>query len=179
MKKPGRKNKYIIAISPLVGGQNCHRNIDSCTTVDFPNISKNLILGGAANNIANRIVDNHAIFTEMDHGFINPISDKYAKLISANFDVKKWDIGSGYPGLSSFNEYMTWAVYDLFIHENFPAYADSIALQWQYQNASRGFIAQNLFSKKLLELFLSKKAPKKIEEIYEPLLSWCKVIAHL
>jgi hypothetical protein len=168
--------KYIIAISPLVGGQNCHRNVDSLTTVDFPNISKDLILGNSESSFNARIVENHSIFTEMDHGYINPISDKYEKLITLNFNLKKWDKDSGYPGINSFNEYMTWAVYDLFIKENFPKVADSISLQWQYQNAGRGFIAQNIFSKKVQELYLGQKGIKKIETIYKPLLSWCKSI---
>ena len=46
-KKPqsDKIKNYVVAISPLVGGQNCHRDIDSVTTVDFPNISEDLILG--------------------------------------------------------------------------------------------------------------------------------------
>ena len=174
-KKPNVPEKYIVAISPLVGGQNCHRNIDSLTTVDFPNISKDLIMGNMENKLSRRVVENHSIFTEMDHGYINPISDKYADLIVKNFDNKKWNKQSGYPGIATFNEYMTWAVYDLFIKENFPTYADSISLQWQYQNSSRGFLAQNLFSKKVSEL-QSKNKKKNIANIYKPLLKWSKEI---
>lgn len=170
------KKKYIIAISPLVGGQNCHRDIDSTMTVDFPNISKDLILGNLETNYNQRIVDNHSLFTEMNHGYINPISDKYEKLITSNFNLTKWDKESGYLGVNSFNEYMTWAVYDLFIKENFPKVADSIALQWQYQNASRGFIAQNLFAKKVSELYFQQKGNKSIEKLYKPLLKWCKKV---
>lgn len=170
------RKKYIIAISPLVGGQNCHRNIDSVTAVDFPNISKDLILGELESNLNTRVVENHSFFTEMDHGYINPISGKYENLISTNFDVKKWDKASGYTGMNIFNEYMTWAVYDLFIKENFPNIADSIALQWQYQNASRGFIAQNLFTGKLSELYYGNKGKKRIKNLYVPLLKWCKSV---
>ena len=112
----------------------------------------------------------------MDHGYINPISDKYDELIAANFDHKKWDKGSGYSGINSFNEYMTWAVYDLFIKESFPSFADSISLQWQYQNASRHFIAQNLFAKKLSELYFNRKGRKRIADLYLPLLQWCKQV---
>ena len=175
-KKPKSDNrkKYKIAISPLVGGQNCHRDTDSLTTVDFPNISKDLILGNLEKDFIARVSENHSIFTEIDHGYINPISDKYAKLIATNFNLEKWDKKSGYPGINSFNEYMTWAVYELFIKENFPNIADSISLQYQYTNSNRGFVAQNLFSKKVSELYFSKKGDKKIESIYKPLLKWCK-----
>lgn len=165
--------KYIVAISPLVGGQNCHRDIDSLTTVDFPNISKDLILGNTVNALNTRITENHSIFTEIDHGYINPISDKYEDLIKTNFNLEKWDKKSGYPEVNSFNEYMTWAVYDIFIKENFPQVADSIALQWQYLNASRGFIAQNVFAKKVSDFYFKSKN-KKIENLYKPLLEWCK-----
>ncbi len=165
--------KYFIAISPLVGGQNCHRDTDSLTTVDFPNISKDLITGNLDKDLNTRISENHSIFTEMDHGYINPISDKYATLIDQNFKREKWNNQTGYPGISTFNEYMTWAVYDLFIKENFSQVADSIALQYQYLNANRGFIAQNIFSEKVSELY-AKQKNKNIEKIYKPLLAWCK-----
>ncbi len=175
---PNKKGKsgsnYVIAISPLVGGQNCHRDIDSLTTVDFPNIGEDLILGKMNGNIAGRIIDNHSIFTEMNHGYVNPISEKYSNLITKNFDLKKWDKESGYSGINSFNEYMTWAVYDLFISDIFPKEkTDSISSIYWKQNATRGFIAQNLFSKKLLELH-NKNKSSKLEELYTPMLKWCK-----
>jgi hypothetical protein len=177
-EKPNNESlkNYVIAISPLVGGQNCHRDIDSITTVDFPNISKDLILGNLETNYNKRIVDNHSIFTEMDHGYVNPISEKYKKLINTNFNFTKWDKESGYSEINSFNEYMTWALYDIFIKENFPKVADSIALQWQYQNASRGFIAQNLFAKKISEFYFKQKRNRRIENIYKPFLRWCKKV---
>lgn len=168
-----KEEKYVVAISPLVGGQNCHRNIDSLTTVDFPNISKDLILANLNDNLKTRLVESHTIFTEKDHGYINPISEKFRELIDKNFDYNKWDSKSGYSSINVFNEYLTWAVYDLFVKEKFPEFADSISLQWHYQNISRGFIAQNLFSEKLLALY-SKSKDKKIENLYEPLLKWCK-----
>ncbi|MEJ8803518.1 DUF4932 domain-containing protein [Pontibacter sp. H249] len=171
-----RGKTYRVAVSPLVGGQNCHRDIDSLTSVDFPNISKDLILGKINNNgIRTRIVENHTIFTEMDHGYINPISDKYKKQIQQYFDTRYWDNKSGYTDINVFNEYMTWAVYDLFLKESFAAHADSIALQWHYQNASsnRGFIASDLFAKKVLELSAKNKG-SDFENVYLPLLKWCK-----
>jgi hypothetical protein len=168
-------SKYVVVLSPLVFRMNCHRDIDKNTTADFPSASEEFINGVNEKDINSRVVGNHMIFTEMDHGYVNPISDKYSELISNNFNIKTWDKKSGYLGASCFNEYMTWAVYDLFIKENFPQLSDSIAIQWQYQNAARGFIAQNLFAKKVVELY-SKKGSKGFESIYEPLLKWCKSI---
>lgn len=173
--KAQAKRNYVIAISPLVGGQNCHRDIDANTTVDFPNISKDLILGKLDTDLPTRVTENHILFTEMDHGYVNPISDKFARLIRRNFDHQKWDHQSGYQGLDSFNEYMTWAVYDLFIREHFPEQADRIALNWQYQNAARGFIAQSLFSQKLAQLYAQSKT-KRLADLYTPLLQWTRSV---
>lgn len=70
---------------------------------------------------------------------------------------------------------MTWAVYDLFLDEYFPEYAKKLSTFWQYQNASRGFFAQNLFSEKLKELYRNNEG-KKFQNIYKPLLKWTKEI---
>jgi len=165
--------KYKIVISPLVGGQNCHRDIDSITTADFPNISKELIFGDQNANMTTRIIDNHSLFTEMDHGYINPISDKYEKQIEKYYNKEIWDKESGYIGMDSFNEYITWAVYDLFVKEQFPKYADSVILPYHYVNVQRGFFASDFFAKKVVEL-MAKNKSGKIENIYLPLLKWCK-----
>lgn len=164
--------KYIIAISPLVGGQNCHRDINSSLTVDFPNIGEDLILGNLKDNLARRILDNHTVFSEIDHGYVNPVSDKYSKEIAANFNLANWDKNSGYPGINSFNEYMTWAVYDLFIREKFPKEkTDSLSAIYHKVNIRRGFIAQNLFSEKVIQLY---KKHKSLDKLYTPLLQWTK-----
>ena len=168
------KRRHIIAISPLVGGQNCHRDTDSLTSVDFPNISSDLINGILNNNIKRRVVDNHTIFTEMDHGYVNPITEKFENIVLNKFNINKWNDKSGYPGISIFNEYMTWAVYDIFLKEYFPKISDSISIQWQYQNANRGFVAQNVFSKKVIELYYKQKGKKSLEKLYPSLLNWCE-----
>jgi hypothetical protein len=175
-EKPKNENTktYVIAISPLVGGQNCHRDINSSLTVDFPDIGKDLILRNLKNNISRRILDNHTVFSEIDHGYVNPISEKYSKEIKESFNLMNWDKKSGYTGISSFNEYMTWAVYDLFIKENFPKEkTDSLSAIYHKVNIRRGFIAQNLFSEKLIELY---KKNKSLDKLYVPLLKWTKKI---
>jgi len=168
--------RYLVVLSPLVSRMNCHRKIDSNTDADFPSASIEFVNGFDGVSMVKRIISSHMLFTEMDHGYINPISDKYADLIADNFNVDIWDSGSGYTGINCFNEYMTWAVYTLFIKERYPQYnVDSIATLWQLQNATRGFFAQNLFTDKVEELY-SSKGNRSFESMYEPLLTWCKSI---
>jgi hypothetical protein len=168
------KGKYQIILSPLVGRMNCHRNIDSVTPADFPSLSIALIENNAGkiNNQAQQAVEIHALFTEMDHGFVNPITDFYSKDVELKFNNVYWDKNSGYQGLNCFNEYMTWALYDIFVEKYFPAIADSISTQWHYQNAQRGFFASNLFALHLKKLYRLKKSNEGLKDLYPKLLAW-------
>ena len=168
--------QYSIVLSPLILRMNCHSNISANIIADFPTVPYELLSQVISeNNMSNRLNGNHIIFTELDHGYINPISDKFQQLISDKFDWQKWDNNSGYKGVDVFNEYMTWAVWELFAKENFPEIADSLILQWQYQNASRGFFAHSAFSDKLFEITKNKK---NINDVYIELLEWCKMVEH-
>jgi hypothetical protein len=171
---PTGKKKYKVILSPLVGRMNCHRTIDSVTTADFPTLSVALIENDASkiNNQAQRAVEIHTIFTEMDHGYVNPITELFRKDVEQKFKNEYWNRKSGYEGLNCFNEYMTWALYDIFIEKYFPKIADSISTQWHYQNASRGFFASNLFASQLEKLRHLKKQSATVKDLYPKLLAW-------
>ena len=168
------KGKYEVILSPLVGRMNCHRNIDSATTADFPTLSIALIENDASeiNNQAQRAVEIHTIFTEMDHGYVNPITALFGKDVEQKFKNEFWDKKSGYEGLNCFNEYMTWALYDIFVRKYFRTIADSISTQWHYQNASRGFYASNLFALQVEKLHRLQKPNETLKNIYPKLLDW-------
>ncbi|MDR2205473.1 MAG: DUF4932 domain-containing protein [Flavobacteriaceae bacterium] len=175
-KKQSQSEQYHIILSPLVYRMNCHRQLSENIVADFPSATEDFINGNFDNeNLEDRLDSNHLIFTEKDHEYINPITNKYLELVNSNFNTKYWDKESGYEGFNVFNEYMTWAVYDLFLEEKFPNYVNKLSTYWQYQNASRGFFAQNLFSDKVKELYKKNKG-KKFENIYKPLLEWTKEI---
>lgn len=52
----------------------------------------------------------HRLFTELDHAFVNSLTDQFRDLLPANFPIEEWDAGSGYQtdSMATFNEYMTW-----------------------------------------------------------------------
>lgn len=166
--------KYQVILSPLVGRMNCHRTIDSVTTADFPTLSTALIENNASqiNDQAQRAIEIHTLFTEMDHGYVNPITDRFRKDVTQKFNPAYWDRQSGYEGLNCFNEYMTWALYDIFVEKYFPAIADSISTQWHYQNAQRGFYASNLFAAQLKTLYRHKQSTESLKDLYLRLLDW-------
>ncbi|MGN6294544.1 MAG: DUF4932 domain-containing protein [Chitinophagaceae bacterium] len=168
------KDKYQVILSPLVGRMNCHRNIDSTTTADFPSLSVALIKNNAAeiSDQAQRAVEIHTIFTEMDHGYVNPITDLFGKEVELKFKNEYWDRKSGYKGLDCFNEYMTWALYDIFVEKYFPQVADSVSIQWHYQNGERGFFASNLFAVQVKELYRSTRPGEGLKDLYPRILAW-------
>lgn len=168
------KSKYRVILSPLVGRMNCHRTIDSITIADFPSLSIALIENNTVeiSNQAQRAVEIHSIFTEMDHGYVNPITDLFGKDVARQFNTRYWDRKSGYEGSDCFNEYMTWALYDIFVEKYFSSIADSVSTQWHYQNAQRGFFASSLFALQLKELYRRKKSTEHLKDLYPRLLAW-------
>lgn len=171
-----KKSEYKIILSPLVYRMNCHRNLSDSVVADFPSATGDFVNGVKNDeNIEDRLNSNHLIFTEKDHEYINPITSEYINLVNFGYNTKYWDNNSGYTGFNSFNEYMTWAVFDLFLKEKFPNYSERLSRYWQYQNAGRGFFAQNLFSDKVRELY-KKNRGNNFEEVYKPLLKWMKSV---
>lgn len=169
---------YAIALSPLVYRMHAQRMPNGVTT-SFTMIPDAIILGtmDEESSQAQKASDLHMLFTELDHSFVNPTTDKYAELVNKNFDVSKWDAGSGYGKweLATFNEYMTWAVYDVFVYEYFPEVASSVCKVWARQNQTRGFIGSPQFNEKVLELYdRAKSEGKTLKDIYPELLEWCR-----
>lgn len=73
------KRKKTVVLSPLVNRMNCHRQINDSVDADFPNLSLFLIESKPTDTVnqEQKTPDIHTIFTEMDHGYINPVTGKY------------------------------------------------------------------------------------------------------
>ncbi len=168
--------KYSIVISPFVYAQNLHRDIDSMWTADFPTVAKQIIEGNGFEDESNKSSEIHTLFTEMDHGYVNPTSAQYN--IPHKFSEDIWDAESGYAdaGNSVFNEYMTWAVFDIFNKKHFSEIADKINLNWHFQNDTRGFPYSRLFATKLIEEYEKNEGNTKIKDLYPVILEWANKV---
>ena len=173
-----QNDNALVVISPLVNRMNCHRNLPGNVAADFATLGMALITGNRTDEVgrAEQATDIHTLFTEMNHGYVNPISDRYAKQLEQQFDYTRWDQKSGYTGADCFNEYMTWAVYDLFTLRHFPEVADSINRNWHFQNSNRGFPASSLFGKKLRDLYANKRTTERVKDLYPKVLAWTDAI---
>lgn len=160
---------YAIVMSPLVGRMNCHRRVAG-TDTDFITLPNFLLTGKAVKEASQEEIASgtHMLFTELDHAFVNPLTEKYRSLVRANFDNQLWDTGSGYEtdSLATFNEYMTWGIYNLFVEQYFPSVAAKVSLDWTLQNETRGFYASALFTKELTTLYHTRKRGQTIKDIY-------------
>ncbi|NQX92900.1 MAG: DUF4932 domain-containing protein [Flavobacteriales bacterium] len=173
------ERQRIALISSFVGRMNCHRNVDSLTLVDFITLPDYITYDSIKANDEELATSYHYLFTELDHGFVNPTSDFYQSALDSCFNAEVWDDESGYNengGNGVFNEYMTWAVYDLFLKEQFPEVAEEINLYWCYQNESRGFPYAYLFNQELQKLYERKSENETVKDLYPELLAWCSQV---
>jgi len=165
-----------IIVSPLVGRMHCQRYFDNMST-SFIGIPEYIFTSKKTSDISEEDLASgiHMFFTEIDHDYVNPASEKFKKKLKKYFIPSLWDKGSGYENHknATFNEYMTWAVYDVFVKENFPNVADKVIIEWHSVNVSRGFFASHKFGEKLVELYQNKSETENIIDLYPKLLNWC------
>ncbi len=168
-------SKFVVVLSPFVGSQHLLREMDSLTNASFADIASQLINGDSFND-EEKSSNIHTLFTEMDHAYVNPTSANYE--LNSSFKNVYWNNESGYDEYERgvFNEYMTWAVFDLFNSKHFPELAEKINLNWHFQNETRGFDYSNLFASKLKSLYNKYDGKKKIKDLYPELLEWTKSV---
>ncbi len=160
---------YAIVISPLVGRMNCHRTVAGVGT-DFSTLPDFLLDGNANDKATSEEIASgiHMLFTELDHAFVNPVTEQYDRLLDSVFVASRWDLGSGYEKYQhgTFNEYMTWAVYDLFVHRYFPTVAAVVSQDWALQNETRGFFASSMVNRELRRLYDACQQGQRLIDIY-------------
>jgi hypothetical protein len=103
-------------------------------------------------------------FTEIDHGYVNPATDLYAEEVEqAMPDITLWNTDATLQttystSYATFNEYMTWAVYSLYITETFPADAQEDPIQFKeaIMVDRRGFAKYREFNRELMRLYTER-----------------------
>lgn len=120
------------------------------------------------------------VFTEIDHNYVNQLSNKYQKQISSIFD--KRDIWTGANGdtdryenpSSVFNEYMTHAVFCIYVKENYEEQTANKIIQSRVNLMveHRKYIKFKEFNDKLLSLSGGQKA----KDLYPKILNWASTV---
>ena len=120
------------------------------------------------------------LFTEMNHGFINPVAEKYREQIAkALTDRPAWaddtKAPGNYPGAEAlFNEYMNWALVSLYYRDLMTDqdFAISHAAVVDNMQNGRGFLRFAAFDAELLRLYAARKPSQTIEDLYPAMLDW-------
>lgn len=121
------------------------------------------------------------VFTEIDHNYVNPTSDKHLMAINEAFnDRQKWTkqgvsdhYGSAY---EVFNEYMTHSLHLLYINDRYPAdvYQKVRTDRVRLNADQRGFYRFEAFLNELQRLYKTKGPTQTVADLYTPLLAWAK-----
>jgi len=125
--------------------------------------------------------DTRMLFTEIDHNYVNPISDLYLTLINKAFkERKKWTNGmysSSYKDeYAVFNEYMTWSVFILYALDTYNVQDYNIVKNQieTMMTEYRGFRNFKAFNEKMIELYRDKEANLLISDLFLEILNWCE-----
>lgn len=180
---PDRYDNYRITFSPLVNGWHCTNRFESgdfSQTVMF-------ICGPIANpDLPGKVKEGlmtRVVFTEIDHNYVNPVSDRFEKEITEIFsDRGKWTSGGDaenyWTPVSVFNEYMTWSVFTLyaldhFDEDNFKTINEKVEKQ---MSDRRGFAKFSQFNGKMIQLYKDIKPGQTLEDLYPLIIDWCRNI---
>ncbi len=124
------------------------------------------------------------VFTEIDHNYVNPVSDNYKKDITpimGDNNRAKWIKADGdgkfySTGYKIFNEYMTHAVYLIYTNTIYST-GDQIIIEnsrIKLMEQRRKYYRFGDFYRQLKTLYLSKKEGETITSLYPKILEWCK-----
>jgi len=179
-------NAYRIIFSPLVAYNQSSNWFESNgfkelqPHVNFPyvdDVKRNSQLKDLSKK-AEVIFRGDIVFTEINHGYINPEADKYAaRIVNATSRRDVWVLKSQpanyYPGISTFNEYMNWGLVSLRFVDYVPrAEQDKmIAAIDKMMSKGRGFPKFAEFDKFLVDLYRSQPN-QTVADLYPQIIEW-------
>jgi hypothetical protein len=121
------------------------------------------------------------VFTEIDHNYVNPVTSNYAKQMDSIFSNRsvwaKQGTGSDFYGSaeSIFNEYMTWAVFCLYVMDKYDKPTADLVINEREDRMveKRFFIKFKEFDRELIRLRQENKN-LDLAALYPFILEWCK-----
>jgi len=119
------------------------------------------------------------VFTEINHGYINPEAERYRdRILNATYRRDAWvdkvKPSSYYPGTGTFNEYMNWALVSLRIADYAPPAEQDrmITKVEEMMTKNRGFIQFAPFDRFLLNLYRGRKPGTTVADLYPRIIAW-------
>lgn len=178
---------YKIIFSPLVAynqsstwfESNGFKELQPHVNFPYPQDVSRLLPGEKLSEQGEVIFRGNIVFTEINHGYINPEADKYADLIAkATSNRDRWvDKSKGpgyYGGIAAFNEYMNWGMVSLRLADYAPRDEQDrmIAAIDRMMTERRGFPQFAAFDKFLVNLYRTRKRGKTVADLYPQIIEW-------
>jgi hypothetical protein len=171
---------YVVYFSPLISGAHSTQHFKSNGFNQSFMFIAPAEMDKRYSAVMNELIESRVVFTEIDHNYVNPISDKFLDKINKVFSNReKWAKGEVTSMYNSpymvFNEYMTFAVYSLYVNDNFSNenLMEFLPMMENQMENSRGYINFKKFNRALLEMY---KADKNIKmtDLYTFILKWAE-----
>lgn len=182
-------HSYKVVSSPLIGGT--HSTQRYTTYVDDKRFAENVMFVCGTDRY-DRNVDltekqraglmSGIVFTEIDHNYVNPTSNKYASRIDAAFGKRQgwvredaYNVSYASP-VAVFNEYMTHALFCLYISDVYDKEtADFIIVERvKMMEERRSFIRFKAFNEELMRLHQLDRS-RAAADLYTEMLAWCDI----
>lgn len=179
---------YKIVFSPLIGGSHSTQGFNGFKYPESFNEIVMFINGPNRYDTSKVLTEKQkqglmsgVVFTEIDHNYVNPTTDKYIKSIDSIFSrqnvwVKRENSNNVYSSPASiFNEYMTWAVFCLYIIDTYDKPTADLVINERETRMveKRNFIRFKEFDQALIRLRQEHK-DLKVVDLYPYILDWCK-----
>jgi len=187
-KIPDRKfNSYKIVTSPLIGGSHSTQTYYTYNTKTNNWYAEAVMFICTSDRYNNKRLNNKQkiglmsgiVFTEIDHNYINKASYKYKETIDSIFSKENYWVSSKsnyyINPLSVFNEYMTHALFCLWVTDYFDIKTANFIIKARedLNVEARKFTKFKEFNRELIKLY--KINPDKlITEIFPLIIDWCK-----
>ena len=180
---PAKYDAYHIVMSPLALGCHFTQNFNYKT-------KKTAIMWVSdAENFATKYTENQSngiytgvVFTEIDHNYVNPVSDKYRKTLDKIMGGQhrtKWlkpdgDASLYTDGYAIFNEYMTHAAYLIYTCKMYAADDQKVLenSRIKMMEKHRKYVQFAAFYTHLKTLYDNKKASENLASLYPKIIEW-------
>ncbi|MEI9810715.1 MAG: DUF4932 domain-containing protein [Bacteroidota bacterium] len=178
---PSRYQSYRVYFSPLVKGNHATSHAENNGFKETNMFIRPALALPQVNEKVREALNSRIVFTEIDHNYVNPETDRYLQRVNRIFNKRNiWADGKESNGYSDpynlFNEYMTWALYvlycrEIYAPEDFKFVQDNTA---NYLIKIRGFPKFMEFTDALLSLYSTRPAGMTVAGLYPQLLDWCE-----
>jgi hypothetical protein len=176
---PARHDCYKVVFSPLIGASH-----ETCSfqSNGFSETIMFISGPGESKDTSDKIEQgslSRVVFTEIDHNYVNRVTEVYADRINEVFSsLDEWNKQDGYRTAEmTFNEYMTWAVFVLYVYDNYERPDFEVIVKKSAADTmvySRKFVRFEEFADALLELYRNRAQSQSIPDLYPAILDWAE-----